>query len=86
MCQIGIPSENVNAGIQGNAAALMKGIPIEHFGLRLRSSKYGHQLSKDNFAVFDNHNTPGKIRRNPEYFKDPSMDEYTDQWCKDIIK
>lgn len=61
-------------------------MPVEHFGLNLRASEYGYQLSKDNFAVFNNRNTTGKERRNPQDFKDSSMDEYTDQWCRDIIK
>lgn len=64
----------------------VKGMPVEHFGLNLRASVCGYQLSKDNFAVFNNRNTTGKVRRNLQDFKDSSMEEYTDQWCRDIIK
>lgn len=56
---------------------------MEHFGIKLRKSKYGMELVRENYAIINNKSSlpKNKFLENKGAYTDETGRYYTDEWC-----
>ena len=71
---------------------MKEAIAMEHFGLELGASKYGHKLTRENFAVINPRSTlysgtPAVMKKlydekNPIFLRKHGIERWTDETCR----
>lgn len=56
---------------------------MKHFGVIVKDSKYGLELSRDKYAIISNKNSLPKFNDMKDAYADEAGTTYTDEWCRE---